>query len=178
MSRIELVELVDGGFELEFAAGDLQLLDEIGRSGEQHPPAVVVSARPMAAARWLLPPPGGPNSRILAPLASQPSPAAIAMTLALETIGTASKVKLLRVFPGGRWGLGKMPLDRAVGALGQLMLGDGREEAGGGPSLPIGLLGKLRPECLDRRYAELIEHNAEPGFVDAMSALLHATSPI
>lgn len=28
--QIELVELVDGGFELEFAAGDLQLLDEIG----------------------------------------------------------------------------------------------------------------------------------------------------
>lgn len=75
-------------------------------------------------------------------------------------------------------GLGKMPFDPAVGALGQFMLGDGREEAGGGPSLPICLLGKLWPECLDRRQPELVEHNAEPGFVDVVSALLHATSPV
>lgn len=39
--QIELVELGDGGFYLQFVAGDLQLLDEIGGSGEQHPPAVL-----------------------------------------------------------------------------------------------------------------------------------------
>src|SRR6476646_1263160 len=47
----------------------------------------------MAAARWLLPPPGGPNSKRLAPFSSQLSPAVSAMTWALLTIGTASKSK-------------------------------------------------------------------------------------
>lgn len=61
-----------------------------------------IRARPMAAARWLFPPPGGPNNRMLAPFVSQLSPAAIAITWALETMGTASKAKLSRVFPGGR----------------------------------------------------------------------------
>src|SRR5712691_6764675 len=38
--QVVLVELGDGGFESEFAAGDLQPLDEIGGSGEQDAPAV------------------------------------------------------------------------------------------------------------------------------------------
>src|SRR6267378_1470691 len=58
-------------------------------------------AKPRAAARWLLPPPGGPNNSKLAPLFSQASPAASAMTCALLTTGTASKSKVSRVFPGG-----------------------------------------------------------------------------
>ena len=66
-------------------------------------PQFSISAKPMAAARWLLPPPGGPNISTLAPLASQLSPAAMAVTCALDIIGTASKAKLSRVFPGGRW---------------------------------------------------------------------------
>ena len=39
--QMEVVELVDGGFEGEFAARDLQLLDEVGGAGEQHAPAVL-----------------------------------------------------------------------------------------------------------------------------------------
>ena len=37
---MEFVELGDGGFESELAAGDLQPLDEIGGAGEHHAPAV------------------------------------------------------------------------------------------------------------------------------------------
>src|SRR6476660_8149874 len=39
--QIELVELCDGGFELELTPRDLKLLDEVGRAGEQHTPAVL-----------------------------------------------------------------------------------------------------------------------------------------
>jgi hypothetical protein len=39
--QIELVELCDGGFELELMSCDLKLLDEVGRASEQHPPAVL-----------------------------------------------------------------------------------------------------------------------------------------
>ncbi len=38
--QMEFVELGNGGFESEFAAGNLQPLDEIGGAGEQHAPAV------------------------------------------------------------------------------------------------------------------------------------------
>jgi hypothetical protein len=37
---VEFVELGNGGFESELAAGNLQPLDEIGGAGEQHAPAV------------------------------------------------------------------------------------------------------------------------------------------
>jgi len=37
---MEFVELGNGGFESEFAAGNLQSLDEIGGAGEQHAPAI------------------------------------------------------------------------------------------------------------------------------------------
>jgi hypothetical protein len=39
--QIELVELVDGSFQLQLASRDLKLLDEIGGAGEQHAPAVL-----------------------------------------------------------------------------------------------------------------------------------------
>jgi hypothetical protein len=50
-----------------------------------------MSARPIADALWLLPVPGGPNSRRLVALSSQVSPAASAMTRALLNIGTTEK---------------------------------------------------------------------------------------
>src|SRR5437868_13566922 len=38
--EVEFVELGNGSFESQFAAGDLQPLDEIGGASEQHAPAV------------------------------------------------------------------------------------------------------------------------------------------
>ena len=103
----------------------------------------------MAAARWLLPPPGGPNASRLAPFLSQLSPAASAMTWALQTIGTASKSKLSRVLPGGSLASSRWRSDAAVGALGHLVLGQGRQEACGGPALLVGAGGEVGPDQLD-----------------------------
>ena len=103
----------------------------------------------MADARWLLPPPGGPKRSRLAPFSSQASPAAIAMIWALEIIGTASKSKVSRVLPGRQAGFGEMALDAAAIALGEFVLGDGGEEAGGGPAFLVGLLGEFGPYELD-----------------------------
>lgn len=44
--QIELVELGDGGFELELTTRDLKLLNEIGGSGEQNTPAVLDESKP------------------------------------------------------------------------------------------------------------------------------------
>jgi len=59
------------------------------------------SASPMATARWLLPPPGGPKQQEIGPFSSQLSPEVSAITCALLTIGTTSKSKLSKVFPTG-----------------------------------------------------------------------------
>ena len=56
----------------------------------------------MAEARWLFPAPGGPKIRQLAPWVSHASPAASALTWALEIVGTALKSKEARLLPGSR----------------------------------------------------------------------------
>jgi hypothetical protein len=68
-----------------------------------------------------------------------------------------------------------MTFDPAPIAFGQFMFGNGRQEAGRRPSFTIGLLGKLRPQGLDRRQSEFIEHDAEASLIDV--DVLHATSP-
>jgi hypothetical protein len=57
--QVVFVELGNGSFESELAAGDLQPLDEIGGSGEQHAPAIFDESEAescrkvaLAAARW------------------------------------------------------------------------------------------------------------------------------
>src|SRR5487761_1915580 len=129
----------------------------------------------MAEARWLLPPPGGPNNRTLAPLPSQASPATIAMTCAFESEGFQRLSRQELAF-------GEMSLDPAAVAFGEFMLGDCREEAGGGPAFLVGGLGKLRPQRLDRRQAQFVEEQAQPRSVDGRAFRtgdrVHAASPI
>ena len=44
--QVVLVELGDGGLELQVAPGGLQLLDEVGGAGEQDAPAVLDQGEP------------------------------------------------------------------------------------------------------------------------------------
>ena len=99
------------------------------------------------------------------------------MTCALEIIGTASKSKVSRVLPGRQAGFGEMALDAAAVAFGQLVLGEGGQEAGGGPAFLVGLFGELRPDELDGGQAQLVEQQAERGGVDS-GGRLHAASPV
>ena len=83
------------------------------------------------------------------------SPAVTAATRALETIRNGrAKVKLSSVLPREsalRPDVVRSGADRAR----RFVLGNGRQEPGGGPSFSIGLFGKLRPQGLDRRQSEL-----------------------
>src|SRR3546814_6582546 len=53
------------------------------------------SCRPMAAAKWLFPPPGGPNRMRLAPFSSHPSPEVMAVTRSEEH--TSELQSLMRI---------------------------------------------------------------------------------
>jgi hypothetical protein len=72
--------------------------------------------------------------------------------------------------------LGEMPFDPAAIALGDLVLGKGRQQARGRPTLLVGASGELRPDELDRRQAQIVENEAEPLGVDGRVA--HAASPV
>jgi hypothetical protein len=72
--------------------------------------------------------------------------------------------------------LGEVTFDPAMRPSSQFMLGEGREEASRGSTITIGLFGKLRPQRFDRRQPELLEHDAEAGFVYGV-VNVHATSP-
>ena len=141
-----------------------------------------MSPRPIAPARWLLPPPGGPNTSKLSLFSSQLSPATKAMTWALEseegqetvrgtvspTNGDGVEVEAVEGLAGRQARLREVTLDPASLALGELVLGDGHEEPGGGPALLVGALGEAGPDVLDARQAQLAEQKAEAGFVDGI----------
>ena len=57
------VELGNGGFEREFAAGDLQTLDEIGCAGEEHAPAVFDKGEAESSRQMALAPAGRPKQQ-------------------------------------------------------------------------------------------------------------------
>jgi hypothetical protein len=44
--EMELVELFQCALERQFSPGSLKLLDEVGCSGEEHPPSIVDESQP------------------------------------------------------------------------------------------------------------------------------------
>jgi hypothetical protein len=131
-------------------------------------------ASPIAAARCDFPPPGGPNSRIGA-LCEPAVAGGHGHDLRLRHHGYGVEGEAVERLSGRQMGFGQMTFDPAPIAFGQFMFGNGRQEAGRRPSFTIGLLGKLRPQGLDRRQSEFIEHDAEASLIDV--DVLHATSP-
>ena len=65
-------------------------------------------------------------------------------------------------------GLGEMPLDAAATAIGHLVLGERREEAGGRPAFLVGCCGELGPHQLDGGQAQLAEQELDAGGIDGV----------
>jgi len=66
--------------------------------------------------------------------------------------------------------------DAPAGAFGELVLGQRREEAGGGPALLVGALGEGGPDMLDGGQAQIAEQQTEAGGVDGVGRG-HAPAP-
>src|SRR5271170_4074564 len=99
--QMEFVELGDGGFESQLAAGDLQALDEISRAGEQDAPAPVDEGEAKSRRQVAFSAAGRPEQQQIGALVKPGVAGGSAMTWALLTTGTASKSKVSRVLPGG-----------------------------------------------------------------------------
>ncbi len=70
-----------------------------------------------------------------------------------------------------------MALGAPATAFGDLVLGDGREEAAGRPAFLVGLFGKLRPQHLDGRQLELVEQQIEARGINGVRHA-HAAPPV
>ena len=70
---MEFVELGNSGFEREFAAGDLEPLDEIGGTGKQYAPAVFDESEAERCRKMALAP---SSHHYPAPVQAGPTPAA------------------------------------------------------------------------------------------------------
>ena len=90
----------------------------------------------------------------------------MAMTWALEIIGTASNAKVSRVFPGSRRASARCRSMRRRSRSASSCSAMRGEEAGGGPAFLVGLFGELRPHDLDGGQAQLVEEQAKPGGID------------
>lgn len=79
-------------------------------------------------------------------------------------MGTASKA--VEGLSGRQPSFGEVALDSPAVALGELMLGDGGKEAGGGPALLVGAFGEARPDGLHGGQTQVVQHDAEAGGID------------
>src|SRR5829696_2679094 len=129
-------------------------------------------ASPIADAKWLFPPPGGPNRSVEPAVAGDDC-----HDLRLGDHRHRLEVEGVEGLSGRQSRLGEMALDAAPVSFCELMLGDRREEARGLPAFLVGLLGELRPDELDRGKAQLAEHDAEARGVDG-GGRPHAASPV
>ena len=71
------------------------------------------------------------------------------------------EVEVGECFAGRQFGLGEMAFEAPPGPVGDLLFGQGAEQAGRGPAFGIGALGQLRPGGLEGRQAQFGEHQVE-----------------
>ena len=161
--QVEAVEPVDGGFEVEFAARDLELLDEVGGAGEQDAcQPFSIEGEADGCSEMALSAAGRPEQQQIGAFVEPGVAGGDGHDLGLGDHRHGIEVEGVEGLAGRQAGFGEMPLDAAAITLGQFMLGDSSQEAGGGPAFLVGLLGELRPERLDGRQAQFVEHDGEP----------------
>ena len=67
------------------------------------------------------------------------------------------EVEVIQGFPGQQLRFAEVALDAPPIAFGHLVLGKCHQEAGGRPALFVGSFGKLWPQVLDGRQAQLVQ---------------------
>ena len=134
------------GFEGEFAAGELELLDEVGGAGEQDAPSVLDEGQADGGGEMALSAAGRAEEQQIGALVEPGVAGGERHDLRLGDHRHGVEVEGVERLAGRQAGFGEVALDAAAVAFGELVLGDGGEEAGGGPALLVGALGELRPE--------------------------------
>jgi hypothetical protein len=130
-------------FEAEFAACDLQALDEFAGAHEQHAPTVVDESEPDGCREMALAGAGWAEQEQIGALFEPAVASGERHHLRLADHRDDLEVEGRECLADRQTSFGKMALDAATAALRHLVLGERGEEARRRPAFLVGLLGEL-----------------------------------
>ena len=90
--------------------------------------------------------------------------------------GDGGEVEAVEGLAGRQAGLDEVALDVSPRAIGEFEFGEGGEQAGGGPALPVGAVGELLPHGGDRGQAQFVQQQRQSGGID-LETVAHAVAP-
>jgi hypothetical protein len=169
-SSTTLVEPLDGACEREVLAGGLQALDEVGGAGEQDAEAVVDEGVAEGGGKMALAGAGRAEQQDIAPRLEPAVPLGERQKARLAGHRHGGEVEAVEGLARREVGGLRMAGDAALLTLGQLVLGQGGEEACRGPALGIGRLGDALPEPAEGGQAQLVQQHRQAGGVDGDAA--------
>src|ERR1039457_2498735 len=172
--QMKAVEPVDGGFEREFAASDLQSLNQIRGSGEQNAEAIFHQRQADRGREMRFSASGSTDQQQIGAFADPTVACAKRQDMRLRDHRHRVEVEAVEGFSWQQLRLDKMARETAAVAFGDLVLGERGQEAGGRPTFLVRPLSEDGPVLFDRGQAELVEDQCEPGTVDALG---HDRSP-
>ena len=115
--QVVLVEFVDGGFELQFPAGNLELLHEIGGPGEQDPLSVLDQRKADSSSKMALSSAGRTEHEDVGSLGEPTIAGGNCHNLRLRDHGNSVKGEAVHGLSGRQVRLGEMPFNPTIGTL-------------------------------------------------------------
>ena len=164
--KMVAVEPCELAFQGELAPCHLQALHQIGGAGEEHAIAVLDQGETDGGGKMAFAGAGRAEHEAVGALVEPAVAGGERHDLGLCEHRHGLEVEGGEALAGEQPGLPEMAFDTPSVAFGELVLGEGCEEAGGGPALGIGALGEALPELVDRRQAEIGEHQGELDGID------------
>ena len=164
--KMVAVEPCELAFEGELAPCHLQALHQIGGAGEEHAIAVLDQGETDGGGKMAFAGAGRAEHEAVGALVEPAVAGGKCHDLGLCEHRHGLEVEGGEALSGEQPGLPEMAFDAPSVAFGELVFGEGCEEAGGRPALGIGALGEALPELVDRRQAEIGEHQGELDGID------------
>ncbi len=171
-----LVELGERAFEGEFAARDLQALDQIAGAHEQNAPSIVDEGEADGCRQMALAAAGRAEQQEIGALFQPAIARGERHDLCLGDHRHRLEVEAGERFADRQSGFGQVTLDAAAAAIGDLVLGERCQEARGRPTFLVGLLGELGPHQFDGGQAQVGEQEFDARGIDRIGRF-HATPP-
>ncbi len=154
--QIEFVELGDGGLELQFAAGNLQFLDQIRGSGEHDPPAVFDQRQADGGGEMALSAARRTEHEDICALGQPAVACGHGHELCFRDHGNSVEIEAVHRLAGRQVRFGEMTGDPAVSAFSKFVLCDGGQETRGRTAFLVRLLGDLGTEGLDGGQPQVV----------------------
>jgi hypothetical protein len=174
--KVIFVELVDRRLEGEITPGELQLLDEVRRSGKENAPSVFDEPQAEGRREMRFSDAGWTEHQQIGALFQPRVAGGESLHLRLRDHRHGVEVEGIEGLSGRQARLGEMSGEAALPSIGEFLLSKRGEESCGGPAFLVGCGGKRAPDELDAGKAQFGEKEVDAGGVDFV-VRLHAAAP-